>query len=438
MTANASGSIRVIRGGRSSQFFLSPKLSLQLIPDDLLVVESKQFVGGRRNGNTSSANGWQGETGQLSAGPAPNIVQIGLVNLISRPVVLDLPSEQANLAKVLSLLHQPVTDKGEITIFKPGSGLQSVTLDQASEANLATGMVLMFDPATVNSAVLPRLPKTIRPDGTDEAAIARTSAESDVAQTTVPETVLKVQGDQPGNPSLFVPQATSSDVSVPGSSSLNPESIEISPTVTPMATTDLTTAARDSTDAASESNDSQPSPETADESPSENDPAAAPARSPFFISSLALLTGIVVCCLGILLTLGFKRRVKPVAAPALPEPIEQHDDSLEALISGALPVVEEPLTLAYQAEIFGRPLEMSRHRTDLAQELNGPHYLPQPSQAASQANVVTGSAQRPAPGPVHGPVHGPADRKVRVDSQHSRGTASVLDRAVATFEGEQP
>src|SRR5579864_1110199 len=74
ITPNASGSIRLIRGGRSSQYFLSPKLSLQLIPDDLIIVESKQFVAGRQNGNTTSANGWQRNAGELSAVPVPAVV----------------------------------------------------------------------------------------------------------------------------------------------------------------------------------------------------------------------------------------------------------------------------------------------------------------------------------------------------------------------------
>src|SRR5579872_1382662 len=162
MIRNASGSIRVIRGGRSSQFFLSPKLSLQLIQNDLVIVESKQSMTGQQTGTTSSASGWQSNSGTLSAAPAPPVVQIGLVNLISRPVILDLPCEQAVLAQVLSLLHNPVTDKAQITLFKPGSGMQNVSLDQASDAKLTTGVVLVFDPATVNSAVLPRLPNTIR------------------------------------------------------------------------------------------------------------------------------------------------------------------------------------------------------------------------------------------------------------------------------------
>src|SRR5579863_9284801 len=122
ISPNASGSIRLIRGGRGSQFFLSPKLSLQLIPDDLIIVESKQFVAGRQNGNTSLANGWQRKASTMSTAPAPAIVQIGLVNLISRPVILDIPNEQASLAQVLSLLHQPVAGNAEVTITKPGSG----------------------------------------------------------------------------------------------------------------------------------------------------------------------------------------------------------------------------------------------------------------------------------------------------------------------------
>ena len=430
ITPHASGSIRVIRGGRSSQFFLSAKLSLQLIPNDLVIVESKQFMAGQRIGNTSSANGWQRNSGTLSAAPTPAVVQIGLVDLISRPVILDLPCEQANLAQVLSLLHQPVTDKGQITVFKPGSGMQNISLDQAFEATLATGMVLMFDPATVNSAVLPRLPNTIRPAENTATAITKASAESAVSQTTVSEAGLKAQAEPAGNRSPNVPQATSPDVSDSGRSSSNPESAKVLPAVPLLGTNELSTTAELPEDVPSESPDFQAAPEKTEEHRSETAPAAAGARPAFSIWSLVMLTGIVACCLGMLLLARFKRRARPVATPALPEPFARPDESLESLISGDLAVVEEPLQLPYEFEIFGRPLQMSQYRTDSAQALSGPHYLPQPSAPPTEAAVVAE--------PAEDPPSASGDRKVRVDVRHPRSTASVLDRALATFEGEQP
>jgi hypothetical protein len=434
ITPNASGSIRVIRRGRSSQYFLSPKLSLQLIPDDLIVVESKQFVAGRQAGNTASANGWQPNADALSAVPAPAVVQIGLVNLISRPVVLDIPSEQANVAQVLSLLHQPVTEKGQITVIKPGSGVQSVSLEQAFEATLATGTVLVFDPATVISGVLPRLPKTIRADADFDVAIAKTSAET----ATQPKTILAngptIQPEPVANPSLPVPRVISPDTTASGSASLKPEVAEPSPARSPTEETEPSTA---DVGTSSESPDLQALPDTAADQSTDAEPAAPIAEAAFSSSWLIMLTAIAACCLGMAWWSRSKRKPQPVAALTLPEPVQPQENSLELLISGALPIVEEPLQLPYESEIFGRPLDNDPNRTDPAQALSGPHYAPQPislpiaqpGPAATETVVVPESVQ-------DSPTVA-ADWQMRVDVRHPRSTASVLDRALATFEGEQ-
>ena len=434
ITPNASGSIRLIRAGRSSQYFLSPKLSLQLIPDDLIIVESKQFVAGRQNGNTASANGWHRNADMLSAVPAPALVQIGLINLISRPVILDIPREQSNLAQVLSLLHQPVTDKGQITVIKPGSGVQSVSLDQAFEATLATGTVLVFDPATVNSGVLPRLPKTIRADADSEIAIAKTSAETSSQQKTGLATGPTVQPEPAGNPSLLVPRATSPDATASGSPSLKPESVEFSPAPLQTAKAEPSNANEEVADATSDAPDLQTLPDTTDEQSADTEPAAALAQTAFSTAWLVILTTIVACCLGIVWWSRSNRKSQPVAAGPLSEPVHRRENSLELLISGKLPIVEETLQLPYESAIFGRPLDTSPYRTDPAQALSGPHYVPQPiSQPVppTTEEIVVAENSRDEATVV-------ADRKVRFDMRHPRSTASVLDRALATFEGEQP
>jgi len=363
--------------------------------------------------------------------PAPAVVQIGLVNLISRPVVLDIPREQANVAQVLSLLHQPVTDKGEITLIKPGSGVQNITLDQAVEATLATGSVLVFDPATVNSGVLPRLPKTIRAEENIEAPGVTTSADAVSLQKTTRPTVPTAHAEPAGNPSLLVPRVTFPGTSDLGSPSLKPEPVDESPAARGIENTEPSTAVAGAADPHSESPDLQALPETSDEQRSESEPAAALARSAFSLPWLVILSGIGSCGLGLLLWSRFKRRAQPVATTSLPEPVPRHDNALELLISGTLAMVEEPLQLPYESAIFGRPLDTSPYRTDSAHALSGPHYIPQSSPSATEAVAVVEQQQQ-------APASTLAERKVRVDLRHPRSTTSVLDRALATFEGEQP
>jgi hypothetical protein len=361
-----------------------------------------------------------------------------LVNLISRPVILDIPREQANLAQVLSLLHQPVIDKGEITVIKPGSGVQNVSLDQAFETTLATGTVLVFDPATVNSAVLPRLPPTIGANANSETAVAKTSAESVSLQKKVLETGSTAQAEPTAHRSLLVPQVTSLDASDARSPSLPRESVEDSPAASKQESYEPAKAAEVAGDEPFDSPDFQALPDTTDEQSAEAEPAAALARPTFSMASLVMLTGIIVCCFGLLWWSRFKRQAKPVATRSLPEPVQQHENSLELLISGKLPIVTEPLQLPYESAIFGRPLDTSPYRTDPAQTLSGPHFIPQ---HVPQPGTSTSPATSPAVVVVeqaHDPASTPATRKVRVDMRHPRSTASVLDRALATFEGEQP
>ena len=463
ITTNASGSIRVIRAGRSNQFFLSPRFRLQLLPDDLVIVESKQFISSTQQGNTSAANGWQRNTGTLSAGPTAAVVQIGLVNLISRPVILDIPSEQANLAKVLSLLHQPVRENGVITVFRPGSGMQNVPVDQALEASLATGVALVFDPATVNSSVLPRFPNTIRPESNVDAPITRTSGEPAATHKTVSEAGRKVPPKFPVSESPSVPKLVSTDDSEPDRPVPNLGTAGRASGAFLPVTEEPAAPAGQAADMVSDRQDMSTAPETVEPGHSDAEVVAALNGPVVSNSTWIVLLAIAACGVGLAVRSRSKQRVRPVVTAELPKPIEQKDEShesLESLISGDLPVVEEPLQLPYEYKIFGRPLQTSPHRTDPAQALTGPHFaadpllqtgtvsvgsfdLPRRNQTL-QDNALFQQVNLPATAaivinvPTEYPTLAPAERKVRFDARHPRSTAGVLERALATVAGEQP
>jgi hypothetical protein len=393
LTSQASGSIRIIRGGRSHQFFLSPRLSLQLIADDLVIVESNQFVAGRRR-----------NAGLPSAAPPPTVVQIGLVNLISRPVILDLPGEQADLAQLLSVLHQPLSDKAEITVFKPGSGMQAVPLSQAFETTLATGSVLMFDPTTVNRGVLPRLPNTIRLDAQPEAVITRSSVDSTLAA------------------------GRASAANDPIGHSSNAESARLSPAAWPLKTAEQS-GAGEFVDLRADSNEPAATDEIM-EALSEAAPVAPGEPPTISARRLVILMGTVACCLGMAMVMRFKRQMRSRAASSLPQPIRLSDDLLESLISGSLPIVVEPLPMPYEAEIFGRPVQASVQRTDFSHPLSRPHYLPRPS---LPTNEDTTPAEK-----IDYLARSPAGGNVRVDVGHTAGSTGVLDRALASIQGAEP
>ncbi len=432
-TPSASGSIRLIRGGRSSQFFLSPKLALQLIPGDLVVVESKRFVAGSQNGNFAAGGNVDTQS---------TFVQIGLVNLISRPVVLDMPREQANVAQVLSLLHQPVNANAEITLIAPGSGVQTFAVEQAFEATLSTGMVLVFDPSTVNSAVLPRLPSVRRPADDAESPAAGTNAAAApvVAPKPLPSAGPAIQIDSPAGRPISIPQTGKADSPDGTSAAAAPAATETAPAESDAAAADAPASKSldvtvPPTALSSESADADASLDVAEEKSPEKQTATASGQSAMSILWQMTVAVLVAGGIGIMLRTRSRRQPQPVAVAPSVEPVVLTRDELEMLISAALPIVEEPLQLAYESEIFGRPREASPSRTDSAQALTGPHYIPQPAPAVDPTEEV------PAAVPAEtatAPASTATERKVRVDMRHPRSTVSALDRALATFEREQP
>jgi hypothetical protein len=157
---DASGNVRVIRGGRSGwQTWLTPETTFSLRAGDLVVVDSGRSVDRRSSSFLQSAPAAAGA--RVSARPAAEIVPLGIVQLISRPVVLNLTRDQASVKSVLSLLHQPLRNNGKLTVVKPVGGLETYECDQPEDVPLPSGAVLIFDPATVNTAVLPQLPAAI-------------------------------------------------------------------------------------------------------------------------------------------------------------------------------------------------------------------------------------------------------------------------------------
>jgi len=432
-TARASGSIRIFRGGRTFQFFLSPKLKLGLLANDLVIVDSKHLVDGRRR-NASSADFQPavGSTGSTPTVPPHEIVQLGLVNLISRPVVLDIPASDANVAKVLALLHQPIRAKSEVTVFKPGSGVQSVTVEEASTAELISGTVLVFDPQTVNPSVLPALPATVSSDADSLLTPADSQLNSAISPVATPGLV-------PVHPDQIAAIAQGVDDVAGGRTP--PPAMAAKPAATPAVPGIFSISSINEPQQATHLiENSVPSPAGVElsQKPDATQQSAASAAGTRSVAShlgtgLGILAGALVFGLTVLVARRFRKSIRPVEQTTVPTRSDSADavDVLAGLIAGVFPIVEEPLKLPSGIEVFGRVRLEPPYRIDVAHALVGPHFAPQPVRPPASATEESADSDEPV-------TDQPAGRRTRIDRAHPRSGTGILDRALASFEGGQP
>ncbi len=149
LTGNANGNARVLRGARlAEQFFVAASEAAVLSPGDLIV------AGGQAS-RLAEANG-------ARAGRAPAQVQIGLLNLIERPVVLSLPRELASPARIVEYLGQSPELADACGIVGPSRAEVRASFSaNFADDRLASGAVLIFPMHRVRAASLPPLPEPI-------------------------------------------------------------------------------------------------------------------------------------------------------------------------------------------------------------------------------------------------------------------------------------
>src|SRR5579872_1881684 len=104
-TDNASGTIRVIRRQQSGHqtLFLNGGLAYALRSDDLVIVEARQLIIDWRIGEPR-LGGVRRQKSANGTDRCASVVQLGLLNLSSHPVVLNATLEKGTLDEVLGLL----------------------------------------------------------------------------------------------------------------------------------------------------------------------------------------------------------------------------------------------------------------------------------------------------------------------------------------------
>jgi SLBB domain len=172
VTPQANKTVRIFRGGvLIEQVFLGTGESPPLSPNDLIVVGTT---------NPASPHIAPAEPDQDSDAPVVSAVQLAFVNLLDRPVIVKMPSEQATLPRIVDALGQPAECAANLRVFPPlgGSPRESESADEKPRP-LESGTVLVFPAASIHADALPVFPTPIaeRPRPAATAAVKTASAD---------------------------------------------------------------------------------------------------------------------------------------------------------------------------------------------------------------------------------------------------------------------
>ena len=153
-TPRADRTVRIYRGGvLTGQVYVGSGAASSLLPGDLVVV-ARNSTGPQIVANDASR--------PLNESAAVFAVQIAFVNLIHRPVIVKMASDQATLSHIVELLGQSSECASKICVFNP-AGIRSSDSESSDQITrpLESGSVLVFSPSSIRATSLPPLPAPI-------------------------------------------------------------------------------------------------------------------------------------------------------------------------------------------------------------------------------------------------------------------------------------
>lgn len=231
LAKDASGQFRIIRNGRPGQMTsYSGATRFELMPGDLIVADAQLTL-----------SAWSGPNAKK---PSADAVQIGFVNLIDRPVVLKLESQNATVLEILSMMRQDQNLASQIKIVAPPG--QRGNSQPRPDAALASETVLIFPPNSVKADRLATLPEPFK---LKREADSQASPSGDDAQPYTPRRNITPDVNQPPRRQPAVGTWLDSTPLPQTSQPVSQPSVEESPGVTevpPPPTEDLTASKRTS------------------------------------------------------------------------------------------------------------------------------------------------------------------------------------------------
>lgn len=159
MVEEASGTIRIVRQDRVVEsLFFNPHTNVSVLPNDLLIIESKRTQAAISKMYESDprmrAMYANNETGRKS----PGLVQVALVNVLDRPVTINVKPEFAHVGHVVQMLDQPIELAQAVRVIGPERMLTQSAAPLAIDAPLSDGSVLVFPRNAINRSRLPAVP----------------------------------------------------------------------------------------------------------------------------------------------------------------------------------------------------------------------------------------------------------------------------------------
>jgi hypothetical protein len=152
LSEDSTGTVRVIRRNQSGAqtSSLDTDRGCLLTPGDLVVAEVRK--------SKASAADLPGPAGAEGS----KMISVGLVNILGRPVVVEISAHRATLARLFALLGQVPESLETVTVLSPGAGSKKIPPEQSANCPLVSGSVVVFVPRTIDSTMLPELPPPIR------------------------------------------------------------------------------------------------------------------------------------------------------------------------------------------------------------------------------------------------------------------------------------
>ena len=400
LNSGASGTIAVVRDGRAVGLAYNPQD--RLLGGDVIVAAEKPAAPSR-----VAAAGLREVSG--SSGAA-GVVQLGLVNVLDRPVPVCVPSSYATVAGVLAVANQTHLRPDQIKVIMGGT--DEMFGDQSTE--LTPGTVLVFPPGSVNPETLREVETRFYPAPAQTEAVEPTpmTAEASLRPLGVaPSTLAVPVGEAPADLASQMPvaelgpSAPTANLSslprvemldAPQDSSLQfPRTADASgamPIGAPEASSHIVPFPSDAVESAPQAETATPAPPSA-VTLSEDEDAKEGSKSLPTLSEFAptLLIGTI---LGAVTFFGLRqwrkrrlfesiasrltsipqtiRTVKPARAPEAKA--FSPDEMLAALIANRLALREEAVVLAPAMQLYGRSPAMKHRRIDPpAAEIARPH-----------------------------------------------------------------
>lgn len=412
LKGSATGSVKVIRGGRMTlQTHVKSGGGMSLRDGDVIIAAGREDRSARAK----------------PAGP----IEVALLDLIDRPVLVQLRAQHADVQSLLSLLHQSPATAHSLRILGP------VSRDKRGNLSLKSGAIVVFDAKAIDRERVPALPPAYviaKPRVRTVQAGSAETRNGPILQSS------RSNGDKtPSEPGGIHPPVQAPPVTARSQQSDSPKGqktatihddqwrLAKAPAPGPLAGVGVgmpngSGITAEPIEKSETAGAPLHQPASVNESVPVNAKGDEESSSGFLTLIVGLFAGLgVLAAGGFLWSMGRKAAAGDLSVrrvfrrPILP---------LDQLINNELEVCEEPFVTSASLEFFGRTSSVPQSRIDVSHAtedaaVSGPHFVSKPLPADSNSSGQTESTPR-------------ADDRHTSPPAPSSTSTGVLDRALSS------